>query len=270
MAAEKDGLSMILLNNELKQARSHLVEILLEIEDLNLRVIPLIKGEYAARIGIWLIEESRVRLSLFREKEKKRALLQEFASQGKEIADSVASEKEERRLDQWDKAIAFMVTTANRSMMQADAISRISVESIYEMKECMRALVWRFHPDLHLSGSFSGDIFSLAQSAYAQGDIGALRLLEQSSHDEDSLPAAEEDTALLLADIELTNAQISFFGKDLDAIKCSEPYLFGNLLQDEGWVDQQISIIQSRIYSTSRSLEDCERQTKELSSMRKI
>lgn len=224
---------------DLQKVRRCLVEVITEIEDIRYRVNPCISAEYAARIGCLQNEEAQARYYL--------AKARYDLGFGERPEEGIVAACSESSLSEWEDALQKKMRIANQAMAKAQNLMSLSSEDAAKMKLCLRRLVALAHPDLHSESDVCESIFSLVRKAYVEADVGFLFALEKVARGLVPEEPFGLDENSLQIDLELANAQMSFFSDVLEEIREDAPYILGDLLKDQDWLDGQVALIRGRI-----------------------
>lgn len=220
-------------NEKLAEVRQQIIDVLLEIDDIKLQVNPHILAQYAKTIGY--LEDDLYKWQL-----RSRRCKRKFA-----LAQASANRREPVMLDEIDNALdeefaEWEAQLAKRSADQMELLeilarSRpLSPSETRELKELHRKLIRRLHPDIHPDLPENAHrFFLIAQTAYENGDVDTLRVVDTATEDyeehSDAANLPEDDTTIELA---MAEAQLNIAREQLDALKRSHPYVLAELLDD--------------------------------------
>ena len=219
-------------SEKLVEVRQQVIDTLLEIDDIKLQVNPQLLAQYAKTIGY--LEDD-----LFKWQLRARRCKRRFA-----LAQAVANKREPIVLDAIDSALddelAEWEALAKRlddqlQLLEALAGSRpLSPSEGRELKELHKKLIRRLHPDIHPDlPEDARRFFLIAQSAYENGDVATLRVVDTATEDyaehADTTDLSEDDATIELA---MAEAQLNVAREQLGALKHSHPYILAELLSD--------------------------------------
>lgn len=235
------------LKLELARSRACLVELLGLLDDIDLRQKPLIKMDYAMKIGVWETECAKANLAARRAK-RKCELVQTRVNRGCQIDLSAIEETLDVELQEWILQVNANVSALQESFNRRAGMGYLTSKEAHELKMLHRKLVKRLHPDLNPGDEEAGRLFALVRVAYENGDIDFLRALDVATAGKSFKPdEGQGDLDSLYLDIELTNAQIAFAQERIEQEKASVPYVYGELLEDEAWVESKVAPLRSQI-----------------------
>lgn len=220
-------------SEKLTQVRQQVIDILLEIDDIKLQVNPQLLAQYAKTIGY-------LENDLYKWELRARRCKRKFA-----LAQASVNRREPVMLDEIDNALdeefakweAQLTERMNEQLqlLEASAGSRpLSPSDGRELKELHRKLIRRLHPDIHPNLPENAQrFFLIAQTAYENGDIDTLRVVDTATEDyeeqADTMDLSEDDAAIELA---MAQAQLNVAREQLDVLKRSHPYTLAELLND--------------------------------------
>lgn len=217
----------------LTQMRLQIVETLLEIDNINLQVNPRILAQYAKSIGYLENDLCKWQLKARRAK-RKFALAQAAANKGEKVSLQGIEETLDDEFAEWEAQVSKQMAD-QLSLLETLAGSRmLSPSCARELKALHKKLIKRLHPDLHPSLPAEGHrFFLIAQSAYENGDLDALRAVDTATEDYEQDAIASEATAdELEIEIVMTEAQLNIAIERLEMLKKSHPFILTELLDD--------------------------------------
>ena len=220
-------------SEKLAEVRQQVIDTLLEIDDIKLQVNPQLLAQYAKTIGY--LEDDLFKWQLKARRCKRRfALAQAAANKRVPIAlDEIDSELDDE-FAEWEVQLAKRLDD-QLQLLEALAGSRpLSPSEGRELKELHRKLIRRLHPDIHPDLPEDAQrFFLIAQSAYENGDVDTLRVVDTATEDyeehADTAGLSEDDAAIELA---MAEAQLNVAREQLDVLKHSHPYILTELLND--------------------------------------
>ena len=220
-------------NKKLTEVRQRVIDSLLEIDDIKLQVNPHILAQYAKTIGY--LEDDLYKWQL-----RSRRCKRKFA-----LAQAAANRREPVMLDEIDNALdeefaeweAQLTERMNEQLQLLEAFTGsrpLSPSETRELKELHRKLIRRLHPDIHPDLPEDAQrFFLIAQTAYENGDVDTLRVIDTATEDygeqADAMDLSEDDAAIELA---MAEAQLNVAREQLDVLKHSHPYILTELLND--------------------------------------
>lgn len=220
-------------SEKLAEVRQQVIDTLLEIDDIKLQVNPQLLAQHAKTIGY--LEDDLFKWQLKARRCKRRfALAQAAANKREPIAlDEIDSELDDE-FAEWEVQLAERLDN-QLQLLEALASSRpLSPSEGRELKELHRKLIRRLHPDIHPDLPEDAQrFFLIAQSAYENGDVDTLRVVDTATEDyeehADTANLSEDDATIELA---MAEAQLNVAREQLDVLKHSHPYILAELLGD--------------------------------------
>ena len=255
-----EAVSLIEANDELARARSAIVDLLAEIEDVLLQQNPRIEAEWQVTVGVWEKNLLEAQISVLRTK-RKCDLMQSRVNMGDRVDSSAIEEQLDREFEQWREQLEI-ATAQYQSAVRAQVTAvHITTATADEIKRVFRMIAKRLHPDLHPTlGESARSAFALAQLAYRKGDIKILRSLEVSTRSYEGHDGFCNTLIEAQADLALLEVQIHDLEDRLALIKSQKPYCLRALLNDDEWIADHIAQIKSKIETCNNTeREYCER-----------
>lgn len=220
-------------NKELAEVRQQVIDTLLEIDDIKLQVNPQLLAQYAKTIGY--LEDDLCKWQLRARRSKRRfALAQAAANKCEPIELDAIDSALDDEFAEWEAQITERMASQLQLLEMLSGARPLSPSEGRELKELHRKLVRRLHPDIH--PDLPEDVqrfFFIAQSAYENGDVDTLRVVDTATEDyekrADEADLSEDDAAIELA---MAEAQLNIAREQLDVLKHSHPYILTELLSD--------------------------------------
>ena len=236
------------LRDEIRAVRASIVEMLARIDHITLQELPQIRIDYAVKIGCW--EQELLEAELAGRRARRRlALAQAEANRGQAIELAHIDSQLDIELADWQA--------------KAEA-ARLAYEAV---RHLYRTLVKRLHPDVCHGGEREAALFKMAQAAYANGDVEALRSLEVATRhldpSEDDLELATSESELE-QELELARIEEDVVRERLEQTEDCEEMRLGRLLNSTEWLTQRTSQLRDAIDEWRRVKHDCERRLAEL------
>lgn len=246
------------LMEEIQRSRTCLAEVLFQIDDLELRINPIIQSDYDWRVGRWLEEESKAELALRKAKRKYDIAKATLDAGNRPHGDSV-SKLAEMEFEYQTKADEMAERAAGVKPEILRAPGAVSLSD--NAKLLYRVIIEKIHPAFHGENAELDALYNLSRRAYLKGEEPLIESLYQMAID--SVPDVSfEGKGLdeLYVDLEVCNAQVSFEWERLDKLKAEPPYTYKPLLDDPDWVRGQVDSIKKRI-------EACKAETDRMTSL---
>ncbi len=254
------------LRADIALSRSIAVDLLVEIDDIRLRQIPIIAAEYEVKIGCWQAELLRAQIAVRRAK-RKLELARVYVNRGEEV-DTVACEKQlDEELREWhDKLVATMARYKEAIGFKSN-LKPLSNKKFESVKSLYRKLAKRLHPDLHPGNREAAELFLIANQAYEGGDFAVLESLEVATRNFESY--GEDDTSAMSieemqVELEICEAHVAVLMDQIAEIKRSRPYCYKSMLEDPVAIDREARNYQKKIEACRASEREFAARLKEL------
>ncbi|MDO4536822.1 MAG: J domain-containing protein [Coriobacteriales bacterium] len=255
------------LRKEIRQVRDSILTAIVRMDDIKLQQIPQIRADYALKIGCW--EQALLEAELAGRRAKRRlALAQAQANRG----ETPHMDKIEAQLDQ--ELATWMVKAEQARLAYEHALAYLTTSSpmgksaAQELKRLYRMLAKRLHPDICANNKEDrAALFQLAQVAYHNGNLEALRSLEVATRHLDAKEndlEATDDPELLAQELELARIEENIMLKRLDELKDCEEMRLGRLLANPDWVTARTTELRRAVEDWEQIRDDCNRRLKEL------
>lgn len=231
------------------EARAHISELLLEIDDIILQVNPQIEAEYATKIGY--LENDLLKWQIAARRARRRySMAQARVNAGLAFSANEFEAQLDKELAQWEARLEQGMKEFLRAVEHMSGSRPLSPGETRELKQLHRELIRRLHPDLHPRQPDEAlRFFKVAQAAYERGDLGMLRSLAVATEGmgtaPDDLFSADEDEAAL--ELEMTLVQERVTSQKLEELKRSNPYALKEKLEDGAWVVERTSELKRQI-----------------------
>ncbi len=259
------------LRREIREVRESILTAIVRMDDIKLQQIPQIRADYALKIGCW--EQALLEAELAGRRAKRRlALAQVQANRGEvpkldeidaQLDQELAAwmEKAEKARLAYEHALAYLTST-----------SPLNKSAAQELKRLYRTLAKRLHPDVCAGKDESrAALFQLAQAAYRDGNLEALRSLEVATRHLDAGKSDLEDIddpELLAQELELARIEEGIMYKRLHELKDCEEMQLGRLLADPDWVTARTTELRQAVEEWERVRDECTRRLKDLGDLR--
>lgn len=220
-------------SEKLVKVRQQVIDTLLEIDDIKLQVNPQLLAQYAKTIGY--LEDDLCKWQLRARRCKRRfALAQAAANKCEPIELDAIDSALDDELAEWEAQLAERMASQLQLLEALSGSRPLSPSEGRELKELHRKLIRRLHPDIHPDlPEDARRFFLIAQTAYENGDIDTLRVVDTATEDyeeqADAMDLSEDDAAIELA---MAEAQLNVAREQLDVLKHSRPYTLTELLGD--------------------------------------
>lgn len=219
--------------------RESILTAVVRMDDIRLQQIPRIRADYALKIGCW--EQALLEAELAARRAKRRlALAQAQANQG-DVPQMEAIETQlDTELADWAAKAEQVRIAYEHALERLTSMAPMKKADADELRRLYRSLAKRLHPDVHAGDSDEcSALFLLAQAAYRNGDVEALRSLEVATRHLDTGERDLEgtiDREALAQELELARIEEGVVQERLQALEDSEEMRLGKLLADPQWV----------------------------------
>ena len=267
MSASASKQQVETLKEQIRDVRNRVVGIVVHMDDIRLQQLPQIRADYALKIGCW--EQALLEAELAARRARRRlALVQAYINRG----ETPQMEEVEQTLD--DELATWMVKAEQARMAYERALSYVTGMRVMtksesgELKRLYHKLVKRLHPDVcHSSEDHRAGLFQIAQAAYANGDVQALRSLEVATRHLD--PANDDltevdDAEMLAQELELARIEEGVMTERLQQLEDCEEMRLGALLADPEWVTKRTTELRRAVKEWERMREECDDRLREL------
>lgn len=263
----EDAVALMKANDELLQARSAIVDMLAEMEDIQLMQNPRIEAEWQVVVGAWENSLLEAQIAMRRAK-RKCALVQARVNAGEPVDDERVELQLDWEFSEWTEQLEAATATYEAAVEARMDTVYIGDDASRDLKKLFRRLAKRLHPDLHPDLDERGKhLFTLAETAYRRGDVTVLRSLEVSTRDMEEGTGFPTTVIEAQAELAVAQAQATEVRKRLEELKQEKPYCLRALLDDEQWVEGHVAQIKREIddckYNEQRYLSRCAQMTGE-------
>ena len=228
------------LITKLKETRNHIVELVMEREDILLQQNPAIEAEYMVKVGAYELKCAEAELAARRAK-RKFALCQAQVNSGNLVDEEQIEDELDAELEQW------MIDVQQKQVQVFSLLDRRSSSTIMsqadskKLKEIYRKLCKRLHPDLNpLLNEYELNLFSGIQKAYERGDLATLEAYVWLLDEPDKIDDSKKDEEELTAEIALLEAQATVQEEMLEDLKNKYPYNMAVKLSNANWVFETV------------------------------
>lgn len=226
------------LRDQIRAVRESILALVVRMDDIRLQQLPQIRADYALKIGCW--EQALLEAELAARRAKRRlALAQAQANRGHAPQMEAIETRLDAELAKWMEKVEQARLVYEQAMAYLTSTSPMTRRDSVELKRLWRTLARRLHPDICTSGDEgSTELFLLAQAAYKNGDVAALRSLEVATrHLEkgDDLQDVD-DVDILGQELELARIEEGVVRERLRELEECEEVRLGRLLADPEWV----------------------------------
>ncbi len=258
------------INKKLADVRQQIVDTLLEIDDINLQVNPQLLARYAKTIGY--LENDLYKWQLKARRAKRKFTLVQ-ASVNK--CEPISIDKIERALDEefaeWELQLAKQASDQLQFLEMLAGSRPLSPSEERELKKLHKKLIRRLHPDIHPDLPEEAlRFFLIAQSAYENGDVATLRVVDTATEDYEESAEEEflsDDDAMI--ELAMAEAQLNIAQEQLDTLKHSYPYTLSELLDNPAKLIQRKRELEAEIEKQKEIAQTYEVKTANLSESEK-
>ncbi len=261
------AVQLVGLREEVRCVRESILSYVVRMDDILLQQIPQIRADYALKIGCW--EQALLEAELAGRRARRRLqLAQAQANQGMEPNMDAIEGQLDAELAEWMAKVEQTRLTYEQTLAYLTAMVPMGKEETAELKRVYRILVKRLHPDVHAGNDEERlALFAIAQVAYRNGDVEALRSLEVATRHleagEDDLETTD-DAELLAQELELARIEEGVMRERLCALENCEEMRLGRLLADPDWVTARTTELRRAVEEWERMRDDCGARLKEL------
>ena len=236
------------IEGEISEVRARIAGLLLEIDDIVLQVSPRIEAEYATKVGY--LENGLLKWQIAARRARRRfALAQAHANSGMTFSADEFEEQLDEELAEWENLLAASVEAFLEAAERTAGSRPMSPSDARELKRLHRELIKRLHPDLHPGQPDEATrFFHVAQAAYENGDLDALRSVAVATEgmgEETAAPEMSEDEASI--ELELALAHERVVKQQLEELKRTNPYALKEKLENGAWVVKRTSELKKQI-----------------------
>ncbi len=234
------------LITKLKKTRDHIIELVMEREDILLQQNPAIEADYMVKVGAYELKCAEAELSARRAK-RKLALCQAQVNLGNPVDEDQIENELDAELEKWMLDVQQKQVQVFSLLDRRSSSTVMSQSDSKKLKEIYRKLCKKLHPDLNpLLTDYELNLFSGIQKAYERGDLATLEaylwLLDEPEEIDDSKKCEEE----LTAEIALLEAQASVQKEMLEDLKNNYPYNLIDKLSNANWVFETVSVFKTK------------------------
>ena len=229
---------------EVRLLRDQLARLLQEREDLTSIVIPNLEAHYYVTIGKYQYELFCLECEVRRIK-RKIEMIQASLNRMEEVNMDQIEKALDTEQVAWTKLIDDMAHKLEMAKQWTSA-ERLSDDEQKELKKLYYELAKKAHPDIHLEQSERlNSIWLQIVSAYQCGNLEGMRALALLL--DDCCDATEPPAAAVLEDQHnRLKKQLELIAQVLTTIQQSFPCTIKDQINDQNWIDTQVSDIQEK------------------------
>ena len=255
------------LREQIRSVRESILTAVVRMDDIELQQIPAIRADYALKIGCW--EQALLEAELAARRAKRRlALAQAQANQGDAPQLSAIDAQLDTELADWSAKAEQARIAYEHALTRLTSMAPMKHADAAELRRLYRKLAKRLHPDVHAGDSDEcSALFLLAQAAYRNGDIEALRSLEVATRHLDALEEDLQhvtDADALAQELELARIEEGVMTERLQQLEDCEEMRLGALLADPEWVTKRTTELRQAVKEWERMREECDDRLREL------
>lgn len=250
------------LRASIREVRERIVEVIVRMDDIVLQQIPHIRSEYALKIGCW--EQALLEAEIAARRARRRlALAQAQANRGETPQMDAIETQLDEELATWMAHAERARMAYERAMAHVTGTRTMNGAEAKEFKRLYHVLMRRLHPDVSSHDEEHEGLFALAQAAYKNGDVGALRSLEVATRHLDAayedLEASTDEEALA-QELELARIEEGVMRERLAKLEESEEMRLGEQLRNPEWVSARTAELRRAVEAWEREKADCDRK----------
>ena len=250
---------------EVRAAREGMLDIVARMDDIVLQQNPRIVSDYAVKVGVW--ENKLLESQIAARRAKRRfELAQASANRGEAVDDVRLEAVLDGEFEQWQAQLSAAVAGYEAALEHQLGSRAMTPAESKELKRLYRILAKRLHPDLNPDDPERARYFELAQRAYENGNLDALRSIEVATavfgpfEADVEVEGADE----LNAELALLQAQLALLHEKLETLVHERPYCLGELLDDPSWVAGQVQGLKDHIAQTQETTKTYEQRLADL------
>ena len=220
------------LINEVKQLRTRLTSIILELDELKFVTCKNIEMRYMLELGDLEYKVFKAECE-YRRCKRKLELIQAKINRQEFVDINTIEQQLDQEFASFMQELDDMWDRINEAIERRSCRS-LSLPEAKELKVIYRQIIKKLHPDMNPDVTDRQlQLFQSAVVAYRSGDLEAIRfiyrLIENEEFDEEELKSLEEyeDKKYEIED------DIETFQNEIDIIKTSYPYMLKDILDDE-------------------------------------
>ncbi len=254
------------LRKEIRVVRDSVLGLVTRMEDIKLQQIPQIRADYALKIGCW--EQGLLEAEIAARRAKRRlALAQGQANRGVAPRMDHIETVLDIEFAEWSALAEEAHSAVEQALAWRAGLVPMTKAEANILHSVYRTLMKRLHPDVHMGEDEErAALFQIAQAAYKNGDVEALRSLEAATRRFDGPDdLAETDDATLLAEeLELAQIEENVMRQQLHKLEEGEDIKLGHMLADPDWVAERTMELKAAIEQWERMRYECDTRLEKL------
>lgn len=220
------------LNNEIKQLKASLCNLLTERDELTFVQCRNIEARYMIELGSLEIALYKMQCKVLRAK-RKLSLVQQKINRKEVVNDKDIEAILDEEFEQYQKELDEKLHKLNFAISYSNA-ECLSAEETKELKKIYHKVVKHLHPDLHPDlSSEEIELFFRAVTAYDAGDIETMRIIEKTLIGDEEFETPKDTVKEMMAERDSLSQMVQKIKDQINEIKKSFPYNTIELLENK-------------------------------------
>ena len=219
------------LKEEIEKLRTELSMLVLERDELRFVICKNIEMEYMLKVGGLEYQAYEAECAFLRLK-RKVELIQAKKNRQEKVILSTIEDALDQEFSEYQKRLDEQIDRMNGALERSKG-ERLSEEENRELKSLYRKIVKILHPDMNPEITEAQmKLFEHAVSAYENGDLPALRIINEMIGSSSELEYHEDTAAQLSGERNRLAALLKQVREEIEKIKSEYPYTMKEFLDD--------------------------------------
>lgn len=228
------------LKSEVEKMRTELSMLLLERDELQFVICKNIETEYMLKLGSIEYKAYEAQCAALRLK-RKIELIQAKKNRQEKVIISTIEQTLDNEFAEYQKNLDEQIDKMNDALERSKA-EVLSDEDNKELKKLYRKIVKALHPDI---SEAQAQLFDNAVSAYKNGDLGTLRIINEMVGSNPLSEQNKDARARLAEERERLQGLLRSIRESIDNIKSAYPYTMKDILEDTEKTEQKKQELES-------------------------